>query len=105
CIDDTREKDAEVPESFTSVHWLRVGDPHSMRALRERVEQLLQGSSVAVEGSSLAERDPQTKRHGTRKHVIGATIALIAAAALGTAYYQTRNTEPSSAATGNPGVP
>jgi len=41
CIDSTREADAEVPDSFTSVQWTRLPDGNVPPAFAERVARLL----------------------------------------------------------------
>ena len=41
CIDSTRESDAEVPDSFTSVQWTRLPDGTVPTAFVERVARLL----------------------------------------------------------------
>lgn len=41
CIDDTREVDADVPDSFGVVHWTRVGGGDLPAALVERIRHLL----------------------------------------------------------------
>src|SRR5262249_13730250 len=90
-----------VPDSFATVHWLRVVDQESAGALSERVKQLLNAAPGAAAGASHAV--PATPR--ARKHVIGAAIVLAAAAAIGTGYYfvrSTHHTEEQVAKTGAP---
>lgn len=41
CVDDTPEKHAEVPESFSLVHWMRLPGGESSAAFVDRVSRLL----------------------------------------------------------------
>jgi TolB-like protein/Tfp pilus assembly protein PilF len=41
CIDNTREVDADVPDSFGAVHWTRVGGGDTPAAFVERITHLL----------------------------------------------------------------
>lgn len=41
CIDDTSEEHAEVPESFSQVHWTRPPAKETAASFVERVSQLL----------------------------------------------------------------
>ncbi|MGN6451577.1 MAG: TIR domain-containing protein [Steroidobacteraceae bacterium] len=56
CIDDTREEHAEVPESFSLVHWTRLPAGETSTVFVERVVQLL--SSAA--NSAAAPASPRT---------------------------------------------
>jgi TolB-like protein/Tfp pilus assembly protein PilF len=40
CVDDTREVDADIPDSFASVHWTRLGGGETPPAFVERIARL-----------------------------------------------------------------
>ena len=66
CIDDTLELEAEVPESFLAVQWLRLPAGSSLAELTDRLSALLAGDPSA--GSQLQSRlaaSSQSGRSGT----------------------------------------
>ena len=89
CIDFTREADAEVPDSFTSVQWTRLPDGDVPRTFVEHVARLLSqddhtppprpqtASSPAVSGSGSAPGVSPRSRFGLL------LVAALAAIAIG----------------------
>jgi Tol biopolymer transport system component len=54
CVDDTPEKDAEVPESFSRVHWSRLPGGEAPAAFVEHVLRLLAAEHAAAAASESA---------------------------------------------------
>jgi tetratricopeptide (TPR) repeat protein len=48
CVDDTKDADADVPDSFLAVQWMRLRHGEADAALAERVKCLLDGRPVAA---------------------------------------------------------
>lgn len=96
CVDDTKDWDAIVPESFTAVQWTRLPPGEAPDPIAERVKRLLAGAqdSVALPGSNRAPVilkptgvAPQDRR---RPHRATALALLVAAAATATWYVMRR---------------
>ncbi len=59
CIDDTPDADADVPDSFLAVQWVRLRGGETPAAFCERVRVLVNGTlDGAIRGPSLALRPP-----------------------------------------------
>ncbi|HXY96833.1 MAG TPA: TIR domain-containing protein [Steroidobacteraceae bacterium] len=58
CIDDTSEAEAEVPESFRAVHWMRLPGGTATPAFREHIASLLQAQPGRTERSNSHARTP-----------------------------------------------
>jgi predicted ATPase/DNA-binding winged helix-turn-helix (wHTH) protein len=56
CIDDTTEAEAEVPESFRAVQWMRLPGGAATPAFREHIAALLQGQASKAERSNSHSR-------------------------------------------------
>ena len=56
CVDDTPEKGAEVPESFSQVHWSRLPGGEAPPAFLEHVSQLLAAEHHPAAPSASRER-------------------------------------------------
>ncbi len=56
CVDDTRDWDAIVPDSFTTVQWTRLSAGEGAAAFAERVGKLLSGNTPAVGDQTKAVR-------------------------------------------------
>jgi Tol biopolymer transport system component len=54
CVDDTPEKDAEVPESFSRVHWSRLPGGEAPAAFVEHVLRLLAAEHTSAAASESA---------------------------------------------------
>lgn len=52
CIDETRETDADAPDSFLAVQWTRLPGGATPPAFCERVQRLLAGTAIAPESAS-----------------------------------------------------
>jgi TolB-like protein len=96
CVDDTKDWDAIVPESFTTVQWTRLPPGAAPDPFAERVKRLLAGAqdSVALSGSNrapgilkLSGVAPQDRR---RLHRATALALLVAAAATAAWYVMRR---------------
>lgn len=48
CIDDTRDSEADVPDSFTAVQWTRLKDGEPTPAFVARVQKLLAGGVATI---------------------------------------------------------
>jgi TolB-like protein len=60
CVDDTRDADADVPDSFATVQWTRLPGGETPPAFSARINALL-GAPVASSGSTSAPVAPTTK--------------------------------------------
>ena len=56
CIDDTTEAEAEVPESFRAVQWVRLPGGAATPAFREHIASLLQGQASKAERTNSRSR-------------------------------------------------
>ncbi len=87
-IDDTRDADAHVPDSFTEVQWTRLRGGETPVALAERVRKLLSasetgGGALRPDGSEESGRKaPPTAKQPSRRWlapvIAGGVIALLA---------------------------
>src|SRR5476649_1157536 len=57
CVDDTKDWDAIVPDSFTTVQWTRLGSGEGAVPFAERVKKLLSGSEMETGRPRPASRD------------------------------------------------
>jgi TolB-like protein/cytochrome c-type biogenesis protein CcmH/NrfG len=48
CVDDTKDSDADVPDSFLAVQWMRLRGGEADAAFGQRVKRLLNGGNVAA---------------------------------------------------------
>jgi Tol biopolymer transport system component len=87
CIDDTPEKDAEVPESFARVHWSRLPGGQAPAAFIERVQRLLGAEQhpVATQATPATPVAPGSGSHAHRRQrrwasAIGGIVLLLGAA-------------------------
>jgi TolB-like protein len=108
CIDDTREKGAQVPDAFLEVQWTRIGSTDSLAAFCERVKILLCGSEVARVSRPV---DPETTDQETRaRPKVGrrvpaaAWIGVIAVVAIGSGatFFATRKSGTNAGAGARP---
>jgi tetratricopeptide (TPR) repeat protein len=109
CVDDTKDWDAIVPDSFMAVQWTRFAGGETPNAFCERVRSLLAGAPALEPGRSRpAERgegaaSPTNRRVGRRVPAaawVAATVVL--AIALGIAWQ--RWTKPAPAANAGAGI-
>jgi hypothetical protein len=63
CVDDTRDADADVPDSFAAVQWTRMPGGRTPPAFSARINALL-GTTVTGSGSTSASVAPATKVDG-----------------------------------------
>lgn len=54
CVDDTRDAEADVPDSFVAVQWTRLPGGEAPPAFAERVQRLLHGEAVGSSGTGHA---------------------------------------------------
>jgi len=93
CIDDTKDSDADVPDSFTAVQWTRLKDGETTPAFVARVKKLLVGGSENV-GAALRRDESGPKAHSAGRPsdrlawIIGGVVALVIAGALGQKFLQ-----------------
>ncbi len=57
CVDDTKDWDAIVPDSFTTVQWTRLAGGEGAAPFAERVKKLLSGSEMEAGRPRPTERD------------------------------------------------
>ena len=85
-IDDTRDADAHVPDSFTEVQWTRLPRGEAAAAFAERVKKLLGGSELETRHPRPTERDggvvSPAKRAPSRPWLVPAMFGVAALAAL-----------------------
>jgi TolB-like protein len=92
CLDDTKDWDAIVPESFTTVQWTRLPPGAAPDPFVERVKRLLAGvhDSVALPGSKHMPGIPKptgaASQNRRQLHRAAALALLVAAAATATWY-------------------
>ncbi len=65
CIDDTPERDAEVPEVFLAVQWMRVREGGNTDAFVERVKKLLAGGESSRAIPPMGSANPARKFRAT----------------------------------------
>ena len=58
CIDDTRDSEADVPDSFTAVQWTRLKGGETPPAFVARVKKLLEGPEVGASLDDARGRRP-----------------------------------------------
>jgi TolB-like protein/tetratricopeptide (TPR) repeat protein len=51
CVDDTREVDADVPDSFSEAQWTRLAGGQPPREFVERIQSLLSSEAFPADGS------------------------------------------------------
>src|SRR5580765_2278877 len=104
CVDDTPERDADVPDSFLKVHWTRLPDGDVTPGFSDRVAALLGGATMPRQPPSRTESTPSPSPghgHWPRTALIG--LALLVIAVLGWQALQPRQPQP--AARANVAVP
>jgi TolB-like protein len=87
CVDNTSEKDADVPDSFSAVQWTRLPDGAPTSEFVARVTGLLtapEAEAAAVRLSQVGH--PLARQSGPRRWPIGVAVAVVAAIA-SIAYY------------------
>jgi len=91
-IDDTRDSEAHVPDSFTEVQWTRLPGGESSATFAARVKKLLAGGTVAgvadpgLSAKAMATAEPASPRPATAKPsprwlapvIAGVVVALLA---------------------------
>lgn len=70
CIDETPERDADAPEAFLAVQWMRLRDGENADAFVEQVKKLMAGGETPratppVGSSSAARKSRPTAEDGT----------------------------------------
>lgn len=101
CIDETPEKHAEVPESFSRVHWSRLRGGEAPAVFVEQVLRMLAAEhhpqqtpspegrdSLAAGVSPVARSQAGAPRRMLRWAALGAAVVLLAAAGLWWAAYR-----------------
>jgi TolB-like protein/Tfp pilus assembly protein PilF len=82
CIDDTRDSEADVPDSFLTVQWTRLKGGETSPAFAARVKRLLEGESASVAALPGVPATPvastATKRAGWLVPAIAAAVAATA---------------------------
>ena len=56
CVDDTREVDADVPDSFSEAQWTRLAAGRPTREFVERIQSLLSSETFPADGSPATQR-------------------------------------------------
>ncbi len=88
CIDDTRDSDADVPDSFLAVQWTRLKGGEVPPAFCERVKRLLDGgtgSRAAGSRPPVPATEAERVRPAPRARwpwLVGAVAAIVAAYAI-----------------------
>jgi TolB-like protein/Tfp pilus assembly protein PilF len=81
CIDDTGERDADVPDSFLTVQWTRVPGGEISPAFIERVRHLLSPTAPAVHSptptANLSAAPAPLRRGARRLWMIAAPVAAL----------------------------
>jgi TolB-like protein/Tfp pilus assembly protein PilF len=89
CIDDTRDADADVPDSFAAVQWTRLPNGETPPAFVERVAGLLSPERISTPAANRVAAPSLPPRPGTasvrRSRAVAMFVAL-AIALLGIAY-------------------
>ena len=88
CVDATAERDADVPDSFTSVQWTRLPEGEASQDFLARVEILLYEQSPR----GIAAQPPEVGRvvadaSSARRLRIGVAIAVVIAVAAAASYF------------------
>jgi TolB-like protein/Tfp pilus assembly protein PilF len=78
CIDDTREKGAQVPESFLEVQWTRLPDGEPTPQFVELVRRIVSpaGPSVTRTGERVTESAPAAPMLATKQGGLGRWIGI-----------------------------
>jgi TolB-like protein/Flp pilus assembly protein TadD len=84
CIDDTREVDADAPDSFSESQWMRLAEAQPSREFVARIQSLLSPETHGIDGAAHAERPRATAApsHASRvrwpwKAALVAIVALL----------------------------
>ena len=77
CIDDTRDSDADVPESFAAVQWTRLPGGDTPPAFTAHIGALLGGPGAAFESKSAPPTPPGAVPAATEKPASRARLAVI----------------------------
>ncbi len=102
CIDDTKDGDADVPDSFLKVQWTRLPGALPTPQFVAQVKKLLEGTSAASGGASLddtrgrAQGAPLQKKPLTLAALLGA-VGVIAVAVVAVGLLTRKPAEPASA--------
>ena len=67
CIDDTRDSDADVPDSFAAVQWTRLPGGNTPPAFTARIAALLGGPGAAIVSKSAPPTPPDACVHRDRE--------------------------------------
>jgi hypothetical protein len=74
CVDDTREFDADVPDSFSESQWTRLAGGQPPRQFVERIQSLLSSGSIARQLNVASILEGSVRRSG---HTVRITAQLI----------------------------
>jgi len=78
CVDDTREADADVPDSFLAVQWMRLPAGESTPDFPARVQQLLAATTTRATGGTpptAHANEPNARRRRTAMLIALAILA------------------------------
>ena len=82
CIDDTRDVDADVPDSFAAVQWTRLPGGYTPPAFVGRVQHLLAGEPLPLQTGTPADAASVSAMATPAKPVRRSKAALLAAVAV-----------------------
>jgi TolB-like protein/tetratricopeptide (TPR) repeat protein len=109
CIDETREVDADVPDSFSASQWMRLPVGRATPEFVERIQHLLSPEPARTEQASAgSDRPPaaatvaSTRARKRRKLVVPAIVAIIVIAICGSVLYRLFVSRQSAAAAFRP---
>ena len=95
CIDETREVDADVPDSFSASQWMRLPAGRVTPEFIERIQHLLSTEPARTEEVSAGSARPSaaaliaaTRARKRQKPVVLAIVAIIVIAICGEAVYR-----------------
>ncbi|MBS1994701.1 MAG: TIR domain-containing protein [Cyanobacteria bacterium SZAS LIN-2] len=105
CIDGTPERDADIPDSFVAVQWMRVTSDEATAAFARQVSGLLAGPSATVLVDPAPRPKPESQSSRPARGPAAVVLIAVTVAALAAAIYAWRAGHAGSATLSTPTPP